>query len=128
MFKTLIQVTDIIMSEPQEHNKTNETAVAAPTHWVNRGFMFVDFATHIHACEFKKKMQLRLIAPFGKPLPNVDWAEPIVKPDDDALAKVGHYLVIFYHIKTLLFVCAVRSLVSKSVIRIYKHLTSYVIN
>jgi len=84
-------VTDIIMSEPQEHNKTNETAVAAPTHWVNRGFMFVDFATHIHACEFKKKMQLRLIAPFGKPLPNVDWAEPIVKPDDDALAKAPRH-------------------------------------
>ena len=73
------------MSEPQEHKKES---ASAPSHWVNRGFMFVDFATHIHACEFKKKMQLRLIAPFGKPLPNVDWAEPIVKPDEDALAKV----------------------------------------
>jgi len=83
-------VTDIIMSEPQEHGK-NENA---PSHWVNRGFMFVDFATHIDACEFKKKMQLRLIAPFGKPLPNVDWAEPIVKPDEDALAKVKNVYAV----------------------------------
>ena len=71
------------MSEPQDRPG------AEASQWVNRGFMFVDFATHIHACEFKKKLHLRLIAPFGKPLPVVDWAEPIVKPDEEALAKVS---------------------------------------
>ena len=70
------------MHEPAEHLKQPNQ--------VNRGFLFIEFPSHMEACEFRKQMAVnRTLMPFGKIMPNIDWAEPVIVPDEAEVAKVS---------------------------------------
>ena len=70
------------MHEPAEHLKQPNQ--------VNRGFLFVEFPSHMEACEFRKQMAVnRTLMPFGKIMPNIDWAEPVIVPDEAEVVKVS---------------------------------------
>ena len=44
----------------------------------------------MEACEFRKQMAVnRTLMPFGKIMPNIDWAEPVIVPDEAEVAKVS---------------------------------------
>ena len=73
------------MHEPAEHLKQPNQ--------VNRGFLFIEFPSHMEACEFRKQMAVnRTLMPFGKIMPNIDWAEPVIVPDEAEVAKVSYYV------------------------------------
>jgi len=78
---------EIIMHEPAEHLKQPNQ--------VNRGFLFIEFPSHMEACEFRKQMAVnRTLMPFGKIMPNIDWAEPVIVPDEAEVAKVKNVYVV----------------------------------
>ena len=80
-----VQFVEIIMHEPAEHLKQPNQ--------VNRGFLFIEFPSHMEACEFRKQMAVnRTLMPFGKIMPNIDWAEPVIVPDEAEVAKVSYYV------------------------------------
>jgi len=55
---------------------------------LNRGFAFLDFATHKDASVAKKKLSSGKVKVFGMTQPPVDWAEPEEEPDEEVMATV----------------------------------------
>lgn len=76
-FKTKVEeLTDVIMYfSAEDKNK-------------NRGFAFLDFATHKDAAQARRKLQSGRIKVFGHITPAVDWADSMDEPDDEVMSKV----------------------------------------
>lgn len=54
----------------------------------NRGFAFLEFSTHKDAALARRKLMSGRIKVFGNITPTVDWADPIVEPDEETMSKV----------------------------------------
>lgn len=76
-FKTKVEeLTDVIMYfSAEDKNK-------------NRGFAFLDFATHKDAALARRKLQSGKIKIFGHITPAVDWADSMDEPDEEVMSKV----------------------------------------
>jgi len=76
-FKTKVEeLTDVIMYfSAEDKNK-------------NRGFVFLDFATHKDAAQARRKLQSGRIKVFGHITPAVDWADSMDEPNDEVMSKV----------------------------------------
>ena len=59
----------------------------------NRGFVFVEFESHMEAAHVKKNLLNRTITLFNRYYQNVDWADPINTPDDSTMATVKNLYV-----------------------------------
>jgi len=59
----------------------------------NRGFVFVEFESHMEAAHVKKNLLNRTITLFNRYYQNVDWADPINNPDDSTMATVKNLYV-----------------------------------
>ena len=55
---------------------------------LNRGFVFVEFESHMEAAQVKKNLLNRTITLFNRYYQNVDWADPINSPDENTMATV----------------------------------------
>ncbi len=88
------------MYEPLESQKDNGAS--------NRGFVFVEFESHMDASTvkvqsfnklhlfyecFKKNLLNRSLALFGRYYQNVDWADPENTPDDNVMSTVKNLYV-----------------------------------
>jgi len=54
----------------------------------NRGFAFLEFSTHKDAALARRKLMSGRIKVFGNITPTVDWADPVVEPDEEIMSKV----------------------------------------
>ena len=54
----------------------------------NRGFAFLEYDSHKSASLARRKMMSGRIKIWNNIAVNVDWADPIVEPDEDTMAKV----------------------------------------
>ena len=59
----------------------------------NRGFVFVEFDSHMEAAQVKKNLLNRSITLFNRYYQNVDWADPINNPDDNTMSTVKNLYV-----------------------------------
>ena len=59
----------------------------------NRGFVFVEFESHMEAANIKKNLLNRSITLFNRYYQNVDWADPINSPDDNTMSTVKNLYV-----------------------------------
>lgn len=76
---------EVIMYEPLDSQK-------AEGH-LNRGFVFVEFDSHMEASQVKKNLLNRTITLFNRYYQNVDWADPINQPDENTMATVKNLYV-----------------------------------
>ena len=61
---------------------------------LNRGFVFVEFDSHMEASQVKKNLLNRTITLFNRYYQNVDWADPINQPDENTMATVKLWVKI----------------------------------
>ena len=63
---------------------------------LNRGFAFLEYDSHKAAASAKRKLASGRTKVWNQVNTKVDWADPIVEPDSDTMAKVLHicYLII----------------------------------
>merc|ERR1712176_1505717 len=54
----------------------------------NRGFAFLEFASHKDAALARRKLMSGRIKVFGNISPTVDWADPVHEPDEETMSKV----------------------------------------
>jgi len=54
----------------------------------NRGFAFLEFSTHKDASTARRRLGSGKIKVFGNIQPTVDWADPVVEPDEEVMSKV----------------------------------------
>jgi RNA recognition motif-containing protein len=59
----------------------------------NRGFVFVEFDSHVEAAHVKKNLLNRSITLFSRYYQNVDWADPINAPDESTMSTVKNLYV-----------------------------------
>ena len=59
----------------------------------NRGFAFVEYASHRAAALARRTLLAAALQPWGQPLA-IDWAEPELDVDEDIMAKVGLMLLL----------------------------------
>jgi RNA recognition motif-containing protein len=59
----------------------------------NRGFAFVEYASHRAAAMARRKLIPGRIQLWGHPIA-VDWAEPEKEVDEDTMSKVDHYITV----------------------------------
>jgi len=76
---------EVIMYEPLESGKAEGHK--------NRGFVFVEFESHMEAANIKKNLLNRSITLFNRYYQNVDWADPINSPDDNTMSTVKNLYV-----------------------------------
>lgn len=76
---------EVIMYDPLESAKVEQHQ--------NRGFVFIEFDSHVEAASVKKNLLNRSITLFGRYYQNVDWADPINSPDESTMSTVKNLYV-----------------------------------
>lgn len=55
---------------------------------LNRGFAFLEYEDHKAAFTARKKLMSGRVQVFGGVNISVDWADPVIEPDEETMSKV----------------------------------------